>query len=86
MKKIFVIILAVIIFGLLVQIYFIYKEKNKLEDKFYNLSAKAEGIKKENSEIDSEIKYFSIPQNLEKEFRTRFNYKKIGEKMMIVVP
>lgn len=86
MKKILIIILSVIILGLLVQAYFVYKEKNKLWNKFWSLSAKAEKIKKENNEIESEIKYFSIPQNLEKEFRTRFNYKKIGEKMIIVVP
>ncbi|MBI4993877.1 hypothetical protein HZC33_02910 [Candidatus Wolfebacteria bacterium] len=86
MRKIIIIILSIIAFGLFIQIYFIFKEKNKLKDKFESLSFRAENIKNENEKIKSEIEYFLLPQNLEKEFRARFNYKKLGEKMIIVVP
>jgi hypothetical protein len=43
-------------------------------------------LNKENSSIKDDISYFTSPQNLEKELRGEFNYKKPGEKMIIIVP
>jgi hypothetical protein len=36
--------------------------------------------------LQAEVKYLANPLNLEKELRGRFNYKKPGEKMIIIVP
>ncbi|PIY59501.1 hypothetical protein COY96_01520 [Candidatus Wolfebacteria bacterium CG_4_10_14_0_8_um_filter_37_11] len=86
MKHFIMIILAIILMALLVQFYFIFKERNQLKREFHNLTEKSENLAKENEKIKSEIEYYSNPENLEKELRARFNYKKIGEKMMIIAP
>ncbi len=86
MKKLIIIILIIILLALLTQIYFIFNEKNKLRDKFESLSAKGNNLIEENNKIKSDMEYFSSKDNLEKELRSKFNYKNIGEKMMIVVP
>ncbi len=36
--------------------------------------------------LQNEAQYLSNPANLEKELRARFNYKKPGEQMIIIVP
>ncbi len=56
--------------------------KKDLDD----LNGRMGALAKENTDLKSQIEYFSIPENLEKELKSRFNYKEAGEKMMIVVP
>jgi hypothetical protein len=36
--------------------------------------------------LQSEVQYLANPLNLEKELRARFNYKKPGETMIVIVP
>jgi DUF1680 family protein len=76
----------VVIAYLAVQVYFIFKERSQLKEKLTNLSGRLDNLIKENEKIQSEIGYYSQWENLEKELRSRFNYKKIGEKMLIIVP
>ncbi len=63
-----------------------FKEKNQLQDKIGGLNNRWEAMVEENVDLRSEIEYFSHPENLEKELRSKFNYKKPDEKMMIIVP
>ncbi len=86
MKLIIIIILLIILIVVSVQIYFFLKENRQLKIKLDNLNTKISALTKENVEIQSEIEYFSFPENLEKELRQKFNYKKPGEKMVIIVP
>ncbi|KKQ22169.1 hypothetical protein A2999_00825 [Candidatus Wolfebacteria bacterium RIFCSPLOWO2_01_FULL_38_11] len=86
MKTAIIVILVIILSAISVQIYFVFNERNELKEKFLTLSAKAQTLDEENEKIKSEIEYFSRPQNLEKEFRSKFNYKKPGEKMIIITP
>jgi len=86
MKTALAIILIIILLAVFIQFYFIFKERNQLKEKFRILVAKAQTLKEENEIIKSDIEYFSKPENLEKELRKNFNYKKPGEKMIIVVP
>lgn len=86
MRKIIIAILIIVFIILAVQIYFIFNERNKLRGKFENLSAKGNSLITENNKIKSDIEYFSNENNLMKELRSKFNFKNIGEKMMIVVP
>jgi cell division protein FtsB len=50
------------------------------------LKADMSVLKKENEELKEDINYFNDPYNLEKELKSKFNYKREGEKMMIIVP
>jgi cell division protein FtsB len=81
-----VIILAIILTAVLIQVFLIFKERNQLKDKIDDFSGRLGVLLKENDELRKEIDYLSWPENLEKELRARFNYKKPGEKMIIIVP
>jgi cell division protein FtsB len=86
MKIFVIIILSIVLSAILVQSYLIVKERNQLKTSLDNLNSRFEALSKENTDLQSEIEYFSHPENLEKELRLRFNYKKPDEKMMIIVP
>lgn len=86
MRRAIISILVVLLLALLTQIYFTFKERNQLKTKLQTLTAKAQILNKENIEIKSEIEYFKRPENLEKELRSKLNYKKPGEKMIIITP
>lgn len=43
-------------------------------------------LRAENKRFEDEINYYQVPENLEKKLRENFNYKKPGEKMIIIVP
>lgn len=86
MRLSIVIVLSIILIVVLVQVYFIFKERNQLNTKMNDLSTRLETLSKENSDLQSEIEYFSHPENLEKELKSRFNLRKPDEKMMIIVP
>jgi len=86
MRKAIISILMVLLLALLTQIYFTFKERNQLKSKLQTLTAEAQILNKENSEIESEIEYFKQPENFEKELRSKLNYKKPGEKMIIITP
>ncbi|MDP3015008.1 MAG: hypothetical protein Q8N28_01165 [bacterium] len=86
MRFVIIIILSIILIAVLIQAYFILKERDQLKIKMDDLNSRFSALSKENSHIQSEIEYFSYPENLEKELRARFNYKKPGEKMIIITP
>jgi cell division protein FtsL len=79
-------VLGAIILVVLTQIYLILKERGELKARLDGLSARLDELNKENGFLMSEINYFSNSENLEKELRSKFNYKSPDEKMMIVVP
>ncbi|NCN94986.1 hypothetical protein GW888_01510 [Candidatus Wolfebacteria bacterium] len=81
-----IIILCLVLIGVSAQVYLILKESNGLKKDLDDLNGRMEALVKENTNLKSNIEYFSYPENLEKEFKSRFNYKEVGEKMMIVVP
>ena len=85
MKTVIFIILTIVLLATWTQIYFIFKELSQSKEKFGILKTKADNLIAENAKIKSEIEYFSLPENLEKELRSKFNYKKPEEKMIIVV-
>lgn len=86
MRVFIVIILSIILSAILAQSYFFIKERNRLKIDSDNLNSRLQALSKENADLQSDIEYFSRPENLEKELKSRFNYKKPGEKMMIIVP
>ena len=86
MRLTIIFLLIIILAGFSVELYLMFKEKNQLQQKIGSLNSRLEALIKENVDLRSEIEYFSHPENLEKELRSRFNYKKPDEKMMIIVP
>jgi len=86
MRVFIVIILSIILSAILAQSYFIIKERNRLKTDLDNLNNRLQALLGENADLRSDIEYFSHPENLEKELKSRFNYKEGGEKMIIIVP
>lgn len=86
MKIAIAIILIIILIAVLVEIYFIFSEGKKSKQDLAELNKKLETFQQENERLKAEIQYFSIPENLEKELRAKFNYREPNEKMMIIVP
>jgi cell division protein FtsL len=81
-----VIILMILLLAASVQIYLIFKELNQLKKETGDMGNRLATLSKENTNLQSEIEYFSRPENLEKELKAKFNYKKPGEKMIIITP
>lgn len=86
MKLVILVILLAILGVITVQVYFLFKERNQLKADIGILNAKLGALIKENNSLRSEIEYFSHPENLEKELKSKFNYKHPDEKMLIIVP
>jgi len=81
-----VFVLIVILLVILTQIYLILKERYELKKELAGLNERLNLLVKENQTLKSEIEYFSNPENLEKELRSKFNYREPGEEMIIIVP
>lgn len=47
---------------------------------------KMESLSKENVDLQEQIDYASRKENMEKELRAKFNYKRPDEKVMIITP
>lgn len=76
---------AALIF-LWLEFFSLYREAIKLSRENDELSEKIRDFDEENSNIERDIAYFTNPHNLQKLLRERLNYKKPGEKMIIIVP
>ncbi|MDO8430212.1 MAG: septum formation initiator family protein [bacterium] len=86
MKRIFLVILGLVLLALAWQLFNLYRQNKKLGDTLSAIDVKTDFFKKENSELQADLEYYAKPENLEKELRSRFNYKKPGEKLIIIVP
>jgi cell division protein FtsB len=61
-------------------------DKQELQSELSELRQKVGALKDENSALEGSIDYYSHPQNLLKELKSRFNYREEGEKLIILVP
>lgn len=86
MRKVLVIVLCLVLSALIWQLYQLYLQNKKLNENFAAIDDKFRVLQEENSLLLADLEYFSEPENLEKELRSRFNYKSPGEKLIIIVP
>lgn len=86
MKLLLGTLLIVGIVGLGFQIYSLSQQRTALQTDLDKIGTKLQPLLNENGELLAEIKYLKNDDNLEKELRSRFNYVKPGEKLIIVVP
>jgi cell division protein FtsL len=80
-----IIIVAVILligFG----VYKLWIQNDELESEIEKLSASLLDIENENRDLEYKIDYFENPDNLLKEVKSQFNYREVGEEIIIVVP
>ena len=86
MKLFFAIILAAILVFLGTQVYKFSVRESEAQKEFSDLRAQLAAAKADQSKLQAELDYYLNPANLEKELRARFNYKQVGENLIILVP
>lgn len=86
MKLVIVIILLGVLAVMGTQSYSFLGRERKVRGEFNELREKLERAQVDQDRFRAELDYYLNPVNLEKELRARFNYKKPGEKLLIIVP
>jgi regulator of replication initiation timing len=86
MKKLIYLIFLILFSLLSVQVYKVEKERRALSKEMTNLAKEVESLRIDNDNLADKLQYFSDPHNLEKELRSRFNYRLPTEKLIIIVP
>ncbi|MCR4275739.1 MAG: septum formation initiator family protein [Candidatus Wolfebacteria bacterium] len=85
-RTIILIIFIILIAISWAELFFLFKEDNKLKASLLEITQKAQVLSEENQSLKAQIDYYSDPANLEKELKSRYNYRRPDEKMMIIVP
>ena len=68
------------------QAFSLFMQERAIEKRVEDLRGRIERAETDRRELTAELEYFGNPANLEKELRARFNYKKPGETMIVIVP
>ena len=71
-----------LIFGIFQNLYHRYQVKKDLD----RLNAEVMSLNKQKEDLDKLLNYYKNESNLEKEARIRLNYKKEGEKGVVILP
>lgn len=81
---------AAILFVVLVlvggKVWSFFMQERQLSGDLADIEARLTKAQYDETNLQSEVQYLANPLNLEKELRARFNYKKPGETMIIIVP
>lgn len=65
-----------------VQLFNFYKSNSELSVKLKTASAETVSLQSENEKLKADLLYFTEPENLAKELKAKFDYKKPGEKLI----
>ncbi len=86
-KKVSLISFGVLVFSLLfVEGRSLWRDKEKVREQYEAMQAEVSRAEKERSQLSADIEYLLLPENFEKEIRSRFNFHLKDEKTIIVVP
>ncbi len=84
------VVAAAILFIVLVlvgtKVYSFFMQEQQLSGDLADIEARLTKAQYDETNLRAQVKYLANPLNLEKELRARFNYKKPGETMIIIVP
>jgi len=86
MKLLLAVALAVVLILLGMRIFSFIKQDQQLSQTLSETQARLEKAQADEANLSAELQYLENPENLQKELRAQFNYKKPGETMMIIVP
>lgn len=86
MKIAAAIILAILLVFIGTRAYSFFVQERQLNRDLAEIEVRLTKAKYDEANLRAEVQYLASPINLEKELRTRFNYKKPGETMIIIVP
>lgn len=66
--------------------YAFFVQERQLAGELADIETRLAKAKYDEANLSAEVQYLANPINLEKELRARFNYKKPGETMIVIVP
>jgi len=78
--------LLVIFLAIGARAYSFFAEERSLSADLADIATRLAKAKSDDAALEDEAQYLANPLNLEKELRARFNYKKPGETMIIIIP
>jgi cell division protein FtsB len=85
-KYIITVFLFVILVVAILQFLNLKDQRQQLKEELATEQLKIDELEGKRQQLISEINYFENNQNLEKEFKSRFNYRQPDEKLYILVP
>lgn len=86
MRYAIIAILSIFLIFLIVQVVSYTTKRAEVLKKYNEVKSSYTSSTAESSALQSNYEYYQNPANLEKELRARFNFKKQGENMIIIVP
>ena len=86
MKIASIVVLSLFLILIGVQVYSFVAQEWSLGSQLADVQQNLTKAQTQETSLQQETQYLSNPANLEKELRARFNYKKPGETMVIIVP
>ena len=84
MKIAAIVVLSLFLIVLGVQVYSFVAQEWSLGSELADVQMNLTKAQAQETSLQEENQYLSNPENLEKELRARFNYKKPGETMVII--
>lgn len=66
--------------------YALTQETRRAKKEYADIEKKLEQAKLDLQKAQSDAAYYALPHNIEKELKSRLNYKKEGEKSIVIVP
>ncbi len=86
MKIAAIVVLSLFLIVIGAQAFSFVRQEWQLGSQLADVQANLAKAQAQEVSLQDEAQYLSNPANLEKELRARFNYKKPGEQMIIIVP
>lgn len=86
MKIASIVVLSLFLILIGVQVFSFVGQEWSLGSQLADVQANLTKSQTQETSLQEEVQYLGNPANLEKELRERFNYKKPGETMVIIVP
>ncbi|MDO8676661.1 MAG: septum formation initiator family protein [Candidatus Azambacteria bacterium] len=85
-SKIFFIFLVPVSIALIIGIFQNFYHRYQVKKDLDRLNAEVMSLNKQKEDLDNLLDYYKNSSNLEKEARVRLNYKKEGEKVVVILP
>ncbi len=82
MKALVWLVVLVIMGGTAVQLYHLYVGNRDLRARLEDSKTEEIDLAEEKSQLQADVAYFSRPENLAKELKAKFDYKRPGEKLI----
>lgn len=65
-----------------IQLWNFYRSNSQLSQKLETFDLESKNLMEENESLKADLSYYAEPENLAKELRAKFDYKKPGEKLI----